>query len=235
MQLFITNEFEVRGNNLIVKEKRIFDQLRKVLRARPGYKFAIQPLVYPKKKFVITRHFLVFENFDDWFINAKIEKIEQVSLKPVLNGVATAILNKIDKMEFIAQKLTELWIENIIFWPSKRSVVKQISENKLKRLNKIMLEAAEQSWNLFVPNLIVLKNLEEIFNIWFSNYFLADFGGQKLNCKIEWKSNIFIVGPEGGFEDAEKNFLYNKCKVVSLWTNILRAETASVICGWLLV
>jgi 16S rRNA U1498 N3-methylase RsmE len=43
-------------------------------------------------------------------------------------------------------------------------VVKQISENKLKRLNKIMLEAAEQSWNLFVPNLIVLKRIEELFN-----------------------------------------------------------------------
>jgi hypothetical protein len=64
MQLFITNEFEKAGDKLVIKEKRIFDQLRKVLRAKPGYKFTMQPLVYPNDEQEITRYFLVFESFD---------------------------------------------------------------------------------------------------------------------------------------------------------------------------
>jgi RsmE family RNA methyltransferase len=97
-----------------------------------------------------------------------------------------------------------------------------------------MLEAAEQSWNLFVPNLIVLKRIEELFNFWFFKYFLTDFGEEEVKCKVDWKSSVFIVGPEGGFEDNERKFLYSRCKVVSLWKNVLRSETASVVCGWLL-
>gem|GEM_PF-2375958 len=34
MQLFISDEFEKNNNQIIIKEKRIIDQLKKVLRAK---------------------------------------------------------------------------------------------------------------------------------------------------------------------------------------------------------
>jgi hypothetical protein len=34
MQLFITNEFKIKNNNITITEKRIVNQLKKVLRAK---------------------------------------------------------------------------------------------------------------------------------------------------------------------------------------------------------
>ena len=42
MQLFIADEFQLRNNEIMIEEKRIVEQLRKVLRAKPGYVFYLQ-------------------------------------------------------------------------------------------------------------------------------------------------------------------------------------------------
>jgi len=46
MQLFITDEIQVSNEKIIVSEKRIINQLKKVLRAKTGYKFFIQHKTY---------------------------------------------------------------------------------------------------------------------------------------------------------------------------------------------
>jgi 16S rRNA (uracil1498-N3)-methyltransferase len=53
--------------------------------------------------------------------------------------------NKWDKAEIIVQKLTEIGINHIVFWPSERSVIKETNKNKIERLEKISKEALEQS------------------------------------------------------------------------------------------
>ncbi|MBO4516461.1 RNA methyltransferase [bacterium] len=53
--------------------------------------------------------------------------------------------NKRDKIELIVQKLSEIGIKHIYFWPSERSVIKEWNEKKAERLNKIAKEAIEQS------------------------------------------------------------------------------------------
>jgi 16S rRNA (uracil1498-N3)-methyltransferase len=54
--------------------------------------------------------------------------------------------NKRDKAEMIVQKLTEIGINFIVFWPSERSVIRDINTSKMERLEKISKEAVEQSW-----------------------------------------------------------------------------------------
>ncbi|MEI8252333.1 MAG: 16S rRNA (uracil(1498)-N(3))-methyltransferase [bacterium] len=54
--------------------------------------------------------------------------------------------NKRDKAEMIVQKLTEIGINSIVFWPSERSVIRDINLSKMERLEKISKEAVEQSW-----------------------------------------------------------------------------------------
>ena len=56
-----------------------------------------------------------------------------------------AMPNKREKSELIVQKLTEIGIQNIYFWPSERSVIRQWNEKKAERLDKISHEALEQS------------------------------------------------------------------------------------------
>ncbi len=234
MQLFITNNFQIQWNKIQIAEKRIFDQLRKVLRARPGYKFVLQNLVYPIQSAVVKRYYLVLESFNNGWVNAIVNDIEEFNLDLHHTGIATAYLNKVDKMELIAQKLTELWIENIIFYPAQRSVVKQLSQNKIARLQKIILEAAEQSWNLFVPQLILLDKFEDLLDLGFKHYFVADSQGQAVKCKINHNYCLCVIGPEWWFQQKEINQLTDKIQLINLWGNTLRAETAAIVAWWLI-
>ena len=56
-----------------------------------------------------------------------------------------AMPNKRDKVELIVQKLTECGLDQIIFWPSERSVLRERNSKKEERLQKIIKEAVEQS------------------------------------------------------------------------------------------
>ncbi len=53
--------------------------------------------------------------------------------------------NKISTMEFIVQKMVELGISEILFFPSERSQIKNIPAPKKSRLEAIALESLEQS------------------------------------------------------------------------------------------
>jgi len=66
--------------------------------------------------------------------------------------------NKRDKIELIVQKLTECGLDQIIFWPSERSVLRERNSKKEERLNKIIKEAVEQSRGRTVPELIFTTN-----------------------------------------------------------------------------
>lgn len=65
-----------------------------------------------------------------------------------------AMPNKRDKVELIVQKLTECGLDQIIFWPSERSVLRERNTKKEERLQKISKEAVEQSRGRTVPKLI---------------------------------------------------------------------------------
>ena len=53
--------------------------------------------------------------------------------------------NKRDKVELIVQKLTECGLDEILFWPSERSIIREWNPKKEERLYKIIKEAVEQS------------------------------------------------------------------------------------------
>ena len=57
--------------------------------------------------------------------------------------------NKFEKLELIVQKCTEIGVDHLLFFPAKHSLLKEISSSKMERLEKISLEASEQSrsWN----------------------------------------------------------------------------------------
>lgn len=70
--------------------------------------------------------------------------------------------NKRDKIELIVQKLTECGLDQMIFWPSERSVLKEWNPKKEERLQKIIKEAVEQSRGRIVPELIFTTNPKEL-------------------------------------------------------------------------
>ena len=144
-----------------------------------------------------------------------------------------------EKLDLVLQKSTELGVKEITLFNSKRSIVKfddKKIDSKIERFNKIIKNAAEQSKRNIIPTLNKPINLNQIpigdINLIayeedskFNQSTLFD----TLNCNLEGKIINIVVGPEGGFEESEVDYLVEKgYKRVSLGKRILRSETACI-------
>ncbi|MGL4673079.1 MAG: RsmE family RNA methyltransferase [Cetobacterium sp.] len=174
-------------------------------------------------------------------IEAKIlEKIEDRFSTKVQIDAAIGIL-KNDKMDLTIQKLTEIGVTRIIPLLTKRGIAK-ITEKKDK-WDLIVKEATKQCQAVKLVEIEEPKKLQELD---FSSY---DLGIVPYECEdenslrntlnrleVKPKRVLYIIGPEGGFEAEEIEFLKEKgVTPVSLGKRILRAETASIIVGGILV
>lgn len=145
-----------------------------------------------------------------------------------------------DKTDDIIKHGTELGVDNIILFQMKRSIVKIEAnkvDSKLARYNKIAKEAAEQSHRNSIPNVYVKNNIKDIdLNSYDLKLLLDEEEAKKIDGRLlsevnfKGKENIiFVVGPEGGIDDKEREFfLENGFLPVSIGKNILRTETASL-------
>ncbi len=134
----------------------------------------------------------------------------------------------------ILQKTTELDVDEIVLWQAKRSTSK-ISEFKRKeeRLNKIIVEACEQSRRNDIPKLSFINNVEEFE---FTNsktivlYENEDETTIREAISACGSENInIVIGPEGGITNEELQMFIEKGSIVAtLGKNILRTETAAI-------
>lgn len=149
---------------------------------------------------------------------------------------------KNDKMELTIQKLTEIGIDKIIPLDVKRSIVK-LSEKKDK-WDVIVKEATKQCQRI---RLLEIENIKKIKDLDFSQYDLVIV---PYECEEEYslknllrgltevpKKVLYLIGAEGGFDISEIEYLKSikNVKIVTLGKNILRAETASIVVGGILI
>lgn len=131
----------------------------------------------------------------------------------------------------------ELGLTGLIPFTSSFTVVKDNTQ-KTDRLLKIATQASSQcgrSKTLNISEITTLKNLPNALKEFDLVLLAYEKGGNSLKttlkeCKTA-KKIAYIVGSEGGFSEAEVDYLKNalpNLKVVSLGSRILRAETASV-------
>jgi 16S rRNA (uracil1498-N3)-methyltransferase len=150
---------------------------------------------------------------------------------------------KNDKMDLIIQKLTEIGIDKIIPTILERTVVK-VKEKK-EKWDIIAKEALKQCQGIKLP--IITEPLK-LKNIKFDEYDLviipyeADKEHKMLNVIEKYKGKnikkiLYIIGSEGGFSEMEIEYLkkINNSEIVTLGKRILRAETAAIVAGGILV
>lgn len=144
---------------------------------------------------------------------------------------------KKDKFELVIQKSCELGVASIVPFLAKRSIPILDDKNtnkKLERWNMIAKEACEQSKRNKLVSITSPIHLKEILN-YKSEVNLIAY--EDLNCEGSKhlysllennpKSITIVVGPEGGFEKSEVDFLVENGFIsVSLGKRILRSETA---------
>ena len=141
-------------------------------------------------------------------------------------------LVKKNPMDIILQKATELGVSKIIPIVSDRTEVKELNHDRAKR---ITIEATEQS-NQFEPPEItdVLKLKDFLATLDKTTKLLFADINSKENLKAEdfknFKSSCILIGPEGDFSPAEREFILKnrEVKPFTLSKNILRSDTAVI-------
>ena len=136
---------------------------------------------------------------------------------------------KLNYLNLMIQKATELGVTRFIPLLSDRTVVRKINE---KRVKKIIVEASEQSNRLNLPILDKLKKLEDFLKEnTDTTIFFGDLNSD--NKKIDIKSDepiCVLIGPEGDFSIKEREIISKMKNIIPLNINknILRSETAAI-------
>ena len=140
--------------------------------------------------------------------------------------------NKHDSM--IIEKLTELGVKDFFPITTERTVRKP-SVNTVEKFNKVAIAAMKQCDNAFLPTIHEVQSLSELLEkmIEYVPVAALEIGKHKTMKEIvanSQKSSIcIIIGPEGGFDKGEIDYLqYKHVETFTLGNHILRAETAAI-------
>lgn len=182
-------------------------------------------------------------NFHDQGAELKVLKKEKSKVEAGVEVWLAQGLPKKSKMDLIVEKATEIGFAGLIPLESKRTIVKYNHKKKGKkqsRWQRVAEAAAKQSGRAVIPeikdfyNSNNLKSLAEEFDyvllLWEDEkeYSIKQFFKEN-NVAAEAKI-LLIIGPEGGFSEAEVTKFKDelKAKIITLGPRILRTETAGI-------
>jgi 16S rRNA (uracil1498-N3)-methyltransferase len=135
-------------------------------------------------------------------------------------------LIKKDLFELVCEKATELGVSSIIPIITERSLEKNLN---MDRLQKIVIEAAEQCGRVDVPAIGETQNLAGALASADGEVVVADMGGVSVEG-VSSASSFLFIGPEGGWGEKDQElFAASNIKKVSLSETVLRAETAAIV------
>ncbi|WP_170406901.1 16S rRNA (uracil(1498)-N(3))-methyltransferase [Ruegeria arenilitoris] len=137
------------------------------------------------------------------------------------------------RTDFIVEKAAEMGAAKIIPVQTAFTNSERIRQD---RLQAHAVEAAEQCGGTFVPEVCDLQRLDKLLDNWPDDRQLmfcdeAEAGSAlRLAAQDKGRPWAILIGPEGGFSDAERQRLKDLpfTHVVSLGPRILRADTAAV-------
>ncbi len=145
---------------------------------------------------------------------------------------------KKNSMEFVIQKSTEIGVDRIIPVTSSRTIMdtRKVS-SRIERWQKISDGASMQCRRDFKCMIEPPRDIYRIRVPEYGHFFIPYEKSTNCNKGIFNKSDAlsgvsaigFIIGPEGGFEEGELNFLKkNGAAEIRLGKNIYRSETAAI-------
>jgi 16S rRNA (uracil1498-N3)-methyltransferase len=137
---------------------------------------------------------------------------------------------KSNYQNFMIQKATELGVSKFLPIIFERTIVRNINK---ERLEKIAIEASEQSNRLNVPLVEKTQNLDNFMNSNSMDLIFTDLNSDNKKIdktKFTEKPICIIIGPEGDFSEAERKKIltFKGVQAIKINENILRSETAVI-------
>ena len=136
---------------------------------------------------------------------------------------------KSNYFNFMIQKATELGVTKFLPIIFERTIVRKINK---ERLEKVIIEAAEQSNRITVPSIEDPQKIKSFLNNDMDLIFTdLNTANTKIDLtKLTTKPTCVIIGPEGDFSEQEREEIlkFNGVQSVKISENILRSETAVI-------
>lgn len=217
-----------------VAEREKVHRIRDVLRLKKGDEVVL--LDNSGKKYTCT-----IEEPAQKRVKLRIKKTEEKEEPERGLHLYPALIKK-NRFESILEKCTEIGIQSFTPLLSERTETELTTVPS--RWKKITREAAEQSQRFFLPEINkilpykkALSNLSEKDSVLIFSRKAPKGNLREIKEKLEEEGDIHLfLGPEGGFTERELDFARNKgAKLVSFGPRPLRAETAAIVAGGILV
>ena len=186
----------------------------------------------------IGKSFSLFNQSGEW--EAKVENIDKGIVEfLVIKKLRSANREKeiwlafapikLNYLNLMIQKATEIGVTRFIPLLTERTIVRKLNE---KRINKIIIEASEQSNRLKVPSLDKLTKLDVFLKSnQNTNIIFGDLNTDNKMLDLKNKDPLCIlIGPEGDFSIKERENILKIKNLIPLKinNNILRSETAAI-------
>ena len=218
IRLFFSESLSINLSSKLDKSQSHY--LSKVMRVNLGEKFSL------------------FNQSGEW--EAKIDKIIKGIVEFSISKKIRSNTNekeiwlafapiKLNYLNLMIQKATELGVTKFIPILTERTIVRKINE---KRVNKIIIEASEQSNRLKVPQLEEIVKLDDFLKFnQKTNIIFGDLNTNNNKLNINSTEPLCIlIGPEGDFTTQEREKILKLKNIIPLKINenILRSETAAI-------
>ena len=137
---------------------------------------------------------------------------------------------KSNYQNFMIQKATELGVTKFLPIIFDRTVVRKINK---ERLEKIIIEASEQSNRISLPKIEEPQSLNNFLETNSIDLILTDLNSNNNKIdksKLTDKPVCIIIGPEGDFSEDERQEIlaFKGVQPIKINENILRSETAVI-------
>lgn len=217
---FYTGPEVVLEHYVELRDRRLLDQWRKVLRFRPGQEVVL---------FDGRKHDRLYSLNELEKDVARLELLTSFDLKkPAKEVYLFWSLLKKDKNDWVLQKATELGASHLLPILAERS---EKTGFNLERAERIVVEAAEQCGRSDIPAVHTPLLVQTALHQFGAKLplFVAEQHNLTKPKTPNYKEVGVLVGPEGGWSDNEKQlFISQEVGRLQLSEFTLRAETASV-------
>ena len=137
---------------------------------------------------------------------------------------------KSNYFNFMIQKATELGVTKFLPIVFDRTIVRKINK---ERLEKVVIEATEQSNRINVPSIEEPKSLNSFLKNNKMDLIFTDLNtsNTKINLnQLTSNPTCVIIGPEGDFSEVERQEIltFKGVQPIKINENILRSETAVI-------
>jgi len=238
MRRFFLPTSQIHETQAVIRGSELH-HLRHVLRLQPGDQVAICDEQGNEYQGVISSLSSATGEISITRMLAPLPRFSLTLVQGVLKG---------QRMDFVIEKATELGVSQIVPVVSQFTVARFRSDhqdNRLTRWQRVAQSAAKQSGNP-VPQLLSPRSLGEFLHSLSDQsekiLFYEKARGETLKTFAQrhptLSSLCVIVGAEGGFAEGEiEDARQAGCHILSLGTQVLRAETATlaalVLCQFL--